>query len=48
MYLSVLIRVGGKFNIIMDSEMIWDILKLPNFEYYPAGCAILEYGADSP
>ena len=25
--------------------MIWDILKFPNFEYYPAGCAILEYSA---
>ncbi len=30
----------------MDSETIWDILKFPNFEYYPASCAILEYGAD--
>ncbi len=28
----------------MDSEMIWEILKFPNFEYYPADCAILEYG----
>ncbi len=30
---------------IMDSEILWEILKFPNFEYYPAGCAILEYGA---
>ena len=29
----------------MDSEMLWDILKFPNFEYYPASCSILEYGA---
>ncbi len=28
----------------MDSEMIWDILKFPNFQYYPTGCTILEYG----
>ncbi len=28
----------------MDSEILWEILKFPNFEYYPAGCAILEYG----
>ncbi len=33
-----------KFHI-MDSEILWEILKFPNFEYYPAGCAILEYGA---
>ncbi len=35
----------------MDSEMIWDLLKFPNFEYCPACCAILwvypEYGAVS-
>ncbi len=30
---------------IMDSEILWEILKFPNSEYYPAGCAILEYGA---
>ncbi len=29
----------------MDSEILWEILKFPNFEYYPAGCATLEYGA---
>ena len=28
----------------MDSEMIWEILKFLNFEYYPADCTILEYG----
>ncbi len=28
----------------MDSGMIWDILKSPNFEYGPASCDILEYG----
>ncbi len=30
---------------VMDSKILWEILELPNFEYYPAGCAILEYGA---
>ncbi len=30
---------------LMDSEILWENLTLPNFEYYPAGCAILEYGA---
>ncbi len=35
-----------KWNKIprMDSEILWEILKFPNFEYYPASCAILEYG----
>ncbi len=31
-------------TLLMDSEILWEILKFPNFEYYPAGCAILEYG----
>ena len=30
----------------MDSEILWDILKFPNFEYGPAGCTILGYVAD--
>ena len=31
---------------LVDSEMIWDILKFQNFQYYPAGCAIPKYGTD--
>ncbi len=41
------IRKTGAWKMLqrMDSEILWEILKFPNFEYYPAGCAILEYGA---
>ena len=42
------IREITKFPVYkqkMDSEIIWDILKFPNFEYYSAGCAIFECGA---
>ena len=30
----------------MDSEILWDTLKFLNFEYGPAGCVILMYGAE--
>ncbi len=31
----------------MDSEMIWDILEFPDFEYYPARSDMNEYGPGS-
>ncbi len=34
----------SRFYVFFCSQHKW-ILKFPNFEYYPAGCAILEYGA---
>ena len=36
------LRIEGTLHE-MDSEILWEILKFPNFEYYPASCAILEY-----
>ena len=49
---SPILLVKGYLNSVfqiftMHSEMIWEILEFPNFEYYPAGWAILEYGAAS-
>ncbi len=43
--LSIIVRLDAQVPR-MDSEILWDTLKFPNFEYGPAGCAILMYGAD--